>query len=243
LAPVPGQAQSGKLEAAYVVLGGGGAIARAILSDAATCPAITIGGGTQPMRIRARPDTAFMVLVCEAAIPAGATAAAIEGRALPVPKPKLSAIAVFGDTGCRLKAARPSAHPDPHEAGRDEKEAGQFQARDQSSKWPFAGLSATVAARKPDLVIHVGDYVYRESPCPPADAGCKGTPTATNGRPGRPISSGRRRGCSRPHRGSSRVAITRSASARARASSAFSILAWRRTRRRRPASSGRRSIP
>jgi hypothetical protein len=31
-------AQSGKLESAYVVLGGEGAIARAILSDATECP-------------------------------------------------------------------------------------------------------------------------------------------------------------------------------------------------------------
>src|SRR5258707_13095093 len=85
LLPVPGRAQSGKLEAAFVVLGGAGAIARAILSDAAACPAIAIDTGTQPMRIRARPDSAFPVLVCEAAIPAGATAAAIEGRPLPLP--------------------------------------------------------------------------------------------------------------------------------------------------------------
>src|SRR5258707_11627243 len=77
LPPVPGRAQSGKLEAAYVVLGGAGPIARAILSDAATCPAIAIGDGMQPMRIRARPDSAFPVLVCEAAIPAGTAAAAI----------------------------------------------------------------------------------------------------------------------------------------------------------------------
>jgi Calcineurin-like phosphoesterase len=33
-----------------------------------------------------------------------------------------------------------------------------------------------VAAAKPDLVIHVGDYVYRESACPPRDQGCKGSP-------------------------------------------------------------------
>src|SRR5258708_2808442 len=112
LLPVPGRAQSGKLEAAFVVLGGAGPIARAILSDAATCPATATGEGPHRRRMRARPDGAFPVLVCEAAIPAGPAAAAIEGRALPLPKPKLSVIAVFGDTGCRLKAAKPSAKPD-----------------------------------------------------------------------------------------------------------------------------------
>ncbi|HQT25142.1 MAG TPA: metallophosphoesterase, partial [Burkholderiales bacterium] len=33
------------------------------------------------------------------------------------------------------------------------------------------------AARfKPDLVIHVGDYLYRESPCPEGNKGCAGSP-------------------------------------------------------------------
>ena len=39
-----------------------------------------------------------------------------------------------------------------------------------------ATMSSSVAAAKPDLVIHVGDYVYRESACPPRDQGCKGSP-------------------------------------------------------------------
>ena len=30
--------------------------------------------------------------------------------------------------------------------------------------------------RKPDLVIHVGDYYYRETPCPEGHAGCAGSP-------------------------------------------------------------------
>ena len=117
-------AQSGKLEAAYVVLGGEGAVARAILSDTAECPAIIIGTASSPMRVRAKPDSgdnaAFPVLVCEASIPSGATSAAIEGRALPLPKPSLNAIAALGDTGCRLKAARAREQSDHdyHPAGR-----------------------------------------------------------------------------------------------------------------------------
>jgi hypothetical protein len=84
--PPPAAAQSGKLESAYVVLGGAGAIARAIVSDATTCPAITIGADTQPMRARAKPDAAFSVLVCEAAIPAGTVSAVIAGRTLMTPE-------------------------------------------------------------------------------------------------------------------------------------------------------------
>ena len=57
---------------------------------------------------------------------------------------------------------------------------GQFQDCDRQSKWPFSRLSKTVAERKPDLVIHVGDYLYRESPCPKGDPGCKGSPDGDN---------------------------------------------------------------
>jgi hypothetical protein len=33
---------------------------------------------------------------------------------------------------------------------------------------------------KPDLVIHVGDYLYRESACPVGNAGCAGSPWGNN---------------------------------------------------------------
>ena len=41
-------------------------------------------------------------------------------------------------------------------------------------------LAASAAALKPDLVIHVGDYLYRESPCPPGNQGCAGSPWGDN---------------------------------------------------------------
>jgi hypothetical protein len=41
-------------------------------------------------------------------------------------------------------------------------------------------LAAAAAALKPDLVIHVGDYLYRESPCPPGNQGCAGSPWGDN---------------------------------------------------------------
>jgi len=170
-------AQSGKLESSYVVLGGEGAIARAVLSDATECPMIEIGGVARRMSIRARPDAAFPVLVCEAPIPPGTASAAIQGRGLPLPKPTLAAIAAFGDTGCRLKAGGNLKKSSHHH---DYPEAGEFQDCDRSSEWPFARLSMTAAARTPHLVIHVGDYLYRESPCPTGDAGCKGSPFGDN---------------------------------------------------------------
>jgi predicted phosphodiesterase len=65
---------------------------------------------------------------------------------------------VIGDTGCRIKLPAVQDCNDP-------------------AKWPFHRVSERAAESKPDLVIHVGDYLYRESPCPPeSKAQCGGTP-------------------------------------------------------------------
>ena len=45
------------------------------------------------------------------------------------------------------------------------------------SPWPFPKIAATAAAARPDLVIHVGDYHYREAPCPAERAGCANSPS------------------------------------------------------------------
>ena len=64
---------------------------------------------------------------------------------------------IFGDSGCRLKGKITQHCNDP-------------------SGWPFARVAALAAARRPDLVIHVGDYYYREKPCPVGEAACAGSP-------------------------------------------------------------------
>jgi len=159
----------------YVVLGEDGrAVARAITSEA-SCPMIELDGRAQPMDVRARPAlvperprrfgpgsvkaAAFPVLTCETAIPAGVSRAAIDGRALPLPKALPQRIAILGDTGCRMAAW-----------------GNAFQACNDAAAWPFATIADSAAAAAPDLVIHVGDYHYREDPCPPGNAGCAGSP-------------------------------------------------------------------
>jgi hypothetical protein len=167
------EAQSPRLESAYVVLGPQGAVARAILAGASACPAITVDGAQQPMSVRAQPDALFPVLVCEKQIPAGAASASLENAPLPLPKRSLGTIAAFGDTGCRLKSREPARkNDDPDEA----EYRGKFQDCNIPAKWPFAQLAASVAAAKPDLIIHVGDYLYRESACPVGDTGCARSP-------------------------------------------------------------------
>ncbi len=168
LALAPSAADAQALEAAYVVLGPQGPVARAVLAGATQCPAITIDGAQQTMNVRATPGAAFPVLVCERLLPAGAASASIGSTALPLPKTALKSIAAFGDTGCRLKAKKGG--------GDDDEDSGKFQDCNDPSLWPFAKLASAVATAKPDLVIHVGDYVYRESACPAGDKGCKGSP-------------------------------------------------------------------
>ena len=174
------QAKS-KLEFAYVVLGSQGAVARAVYTDATDLPlprASLAIGKEHATDERARPaahqrrtrSRAFPVLVCELLIPAGTTAAAIGKQKLPLPPDTLAAVAVIGDTGCRLKADKDADHDDD----------GKFQDCDSKSAWPFSTLAKNVAKRKPQLLVHVGDYIYRESPCPKGDKGCKGSPYGDN---------------------------------------------------------------
>ena len=159
------------VRSAWVELGDGGvAIARAITS-ADACPTLTVDGVSMAMRVRVaagiapkRPTdakpSAFPVTVCEREIPQLATAARIGARMLPVPRDDPRRIVVFGDTGCRLSSFGP----------------GTWQSCDDPNAWPFATVAATVARFHPDLVIHVGDYHYREAACPGDDGGCRGSP-------------------------------------------------------------------
>jgi hypothetical protein len=56
-----------------------------------------------------------------------------------------------------------------------------FQACNDPAKWPLAAVAKQIAAWKPDLIIHVGDYVYREQQCPANDQGCAGSPITAPG--------------------------------------------------------------
>jgi calcineurin-like phosphoesterase family protein len=172
--------------ATYVVLGAQGPVARAVIPAGTTglapaCPAIVVDGNSQTMSLRAGPDGKFPILVCEFAV-GSATSATIGGQPLPLPPAKkLKSIAAFGDTGCRLKADKNAALAarDTDEADEVE-ENGKFQDCNDPDDWPFAPMSATIAKAKPDIVVHVGDYLYRESACPSGDQGCQGSPHGDN---------------------------------------------------------------
>ena len=151
-----------KLTPAWVEMGEGGqAIVRVVVRAAADCPAIQIDGRPLPMRLRQPVPDGFSP-ACEATLPRGLHAATVDGQKLHVPRPNPSRVIALGDTGCRVKGA-------------------EIQACNDPQQWPFAQVAAKAAIDRPDLVIHVGDYLYRESPCPaPSQAMCGGTPVGDN---------------------------------------------------------------
>ena len=178
-------APEGSLKSKWTEVGPGGVLeARAVVAGTA-CPVIFIDLQRLVMKRRTAADDKFLS-VCAQAIPAGTKQAALaftlhqapsppDGAPqdvsrdwikydvvpLPLPVSDPQRIVVFGDTGCRIKGKSVQDCSDP-------------------AKWPFARIAAEAARLKPDLVIHVGDYLYRESACPPDFAGCAGTPFGDN---------------------------------------------------------------
>ena len=159
----------------FVVLGSAGErVARAIVPGA-ICPNVVIDGRTQPMTMRALSETialrptrsdpadskpsTFPVSTCETTVPRTAHHASIGGVALPLPPRTVNRIVVIGDTGCRLK-----------------KSDHAWQGCNDPAAYPFARIAAAAAAWKPDLVVHVGDYEYRENACPSDQLQCSGSP-------------------------------------------------------------------
>ena len=158
------QAQA-KILAQWVQLGPDGtASVRAVVDDA--CPSVSFDGTAKPMNVRAAPNQSFggvapakfPVTACELAVPSGAISAILDGKPLPLPRPNPQRIVVFGDTGCRLKVGDP------------------WQACNDPQAWPYQKITVLSAAARPDLVIHVGDYEYREDACPVGNAGCANSP-------------------------------------------------------------------
>ena len=150
------------LSPAWVAVGEGGqAIARVVVRGAQDCPAIQIDGATRSLLLR-QPMPRGLRPACEFAIPRGAKAASVNGQALALPRANPSRVIVMGDTGCRIKG-------------------DELQACNDPEQWPFAQVARQAANEKPDLVVHVGDYLYRETPCPAEKrAMCGGTPTGDN---------------------------------------------------------------
>ncbi len=143
--------------AAWAQFTANGVSLRAIVTGP-ECPVASVDGKPLAMTVREGINAEFPVATCEAATPAGAKSATVEGQTLALAPRKLQRILVIGDTGCRLKGA-------------------QVQDCNDPQKWPFPTMMKNAAAKHPDVVIHVGDYYYRETPCPTDRPGCSGSPS------------------------------------------------------------------
>lgn len=123
----------------------------------ATCPTIDADGQRLPMAVRIPAGEHFERILCAADYPVRASTIQVDGHVIPRLPKKIDRIAVLADTGCRIKGIIIQNCNDP-------------------DAWPFAKIAAAVAREKPDLILHIGDYQYRESGCLAIDPRCGGSP-------------------------------------------------------------------
>lgn len=139
----------------WVQLGPGTEIIVRVIARSPNCPALQVDGRSAIMSKRTEQAEHFPEIVCEhrAQAPRQIT---LEDRILPTLKPDIQRIVVIGDTGCRIRR-------------------GVVQACNDPAAWPLKSIAAEIAARSPDLIIHVGDYLYRSMECPEPNK-CDGSP-------------------------------------------------------------------
>jgi len=143
-----------------------GRLVRAIVAGGAECPPVRVAGEDRAMDKR-RPAVAaaFPILLCELALDA-TTDASIESLRLPARPADPNDIVLLGDTGCRM------VH-------------WQQQYCYNGTNWPFAAVASRISktlapSRSRSIIIHVGDYHYREHPCSDNNPKCGGSPFGDN---------------------------------------------------------------
>jgi hypothetical protein len=132
------------------------AMARAVVERATSCPVLQRASGAwQEMTPRQRPPGGHFrdVLVCETLYPFGeATAVLAAGRRLELPvvtpaRPRR--VLLMGDSGCR---------------GETERKPQPCTGDGFTRVWPFGVIAEDEKRSAADLIVHVGDYNYRNTP-------------------------------------------------------------------------------
>ena len=155
-----------------------GLIVRAVLPAGLGCPRMEVevpskAGVKQvkrPMQERkaaATTSNAFSALrVCEAKVPVRAISVSVARRTVPAKMPRnIDSIAIFGDSGCRIKGSHIQACNDP-------------------AAWPLPRVVRNIVRDRTDIAIFLGDFFYREDPCPEsANPLCGGSPAPLPGAP------------------------------------------------------------
>jgi len=165
-------AGAGTLASWVELVGPGNSASVRVVTDSGTsCPALASGQRELAMQVRAEPGPLFAgansgshnfpIRVCELTAPQNNPALLLDGQPLPVPRADPKRVVVLGDTGCRIK----------------QKKHGEFDTQDCNNEWPYTRIAHSAAETQPDLVIHVGDYLYREVPCPAGNTACANSPS------------------------------------------------------------------
>ena len=90
--------------------------------------------------------------VCEAVVPPGHTLVTLDGVDLKLPVQHPKRLLIMADTGCRLNGDRTANG------------SNQQNCADPTA-FPWAYLAGYEATFKPDLILHVGDWFYRDTNC------------------------------------------------------------------------------
>jgi predicted phosphodiesterase len=139
----------------------GGLDVRSVIAPGMSCAKVVADGTVLTSEMRGKVDGDYPVQTCIAHAAATSRQITVDGLAAPVLSSDIKRIVVLGDTGCRLEGSFTQDCNDP-------------------VKWPFATVARLAATHRPDLVIHVGDYYYRETACPASKPGCAGSPFGDN---------------------------------------------------------------
>ncbi len=153
---------NGDTQIAWTTVGPAESVVLRAIVTAENCPTITIGKTHVSMQNRSGPVLpAFPNRVCETILKQGISDAHLFGAPVPGWDGRPDRIVVLGDTGCRVKK-------------------NLVQACDDPEAWPFQAIARSAAAWQPDLVIHVGDYFYRDTRCPKSNPSCLDSPWGDN---------------------------------------------------------------
>jgi hypothetical protein len=153
------------LPLSWVALGPAGTVVVRHLTREPSCPVLKTDSKEVPLQARIghqdRPE--FEIRICETVLDRSVQRAEIDGQPLSLPKNAPERIVIIGDTGCRVKTKK--GNP------------AWIQDCSNPEAWPFQRIAEAAAKLNPDLVIHTGDYLYRESACPNGAKGCESFPS------------------------------------------------------------------
>ncbi|MBY0281022.1 MAG: metallophosphoesterase [Alphaproteobacteria bacterium] len=111
-----------------------------IITRQDTCPMINIDGQAFLMESRVTSDHGnYPILVCKKTLPKTYSKISVLNQTFSHSSKPINKIAIIGDTGCR-----------------------DSQNINDPKQWPFPQIVENISNHNPDLVIHLGDYIYQK---------------------------------------------------------------------------------